>query len=117
MHHDRGFIAGFKHARDGFLWAIGSQLNMRIHVLAFIFVIFLGVFLKITYVEWLAVTILSVTMLALELINTSLEQAMNAISTDFNPFIKRAKDISAAAVLVYACGALIIGTIIFGSKL
>lgn len=110
-------MTGFKHARDGFLWATRSQLNMRIHLIAFFCVIFLGVFLKITYIEWLTVTMLSITMVALELVNTGLEQAMNAISTDFNPFIKRAKDVSAAAVLVYACGAFIIGIIIFGSKL
>ncbi|MEK9179395.1 MAG: diacylglycerol kinase family protein [Patescibacteria group bacterium] len=117
MHQERGLLAGFRHARNGFMWAAGSQINMRVHLVALVLVILLGFFLKINYTEWLIVVVVSVTMLVLELVNTSLEQAMNAISTEFNPFIKRAKDVSAAAVLVYAIGALVIGLIIFGSKL
>lgn len=90
---------------------------MRIHLIAVLFVVLLGIFLKINYLEWFVVITVIFTTIVLELVNTSIEQTTNAITAEFNPFVKRAKDVSAAAVLVYAVYAGLIGLLIFGGKL
>ena len=48
-----------------------------------------------------------------ELLNTAIENACDLISLDYNPLIKKVKDVSAAAVFVASCLALITGIILF----
>ena len=54
---------------------------------------------------------------ALEIINTSIEQIANFISPQEHDAIKKIKDLAAAAVLVGAITAFIIGCIIFLPKI
>ncbi len=106
---------GFKNAFAGLFWAFQSQINFKIHSFFMVFSIALGIFFKISYQEWLIVISTIATVLVLELINTSIEQTTDAVAkNEFNPVIKRAKDVSAAAVLIYALYAIIIGAVIFG---
>ncbi|MFA6005184.1 MAG: diacylglycerol kinase family protein [Patescibacteria group bacterium] len=112
-----GLLNGFRYAIQGFLWAAKSQLNLRIHIIMTVAALSLGVFLKISQYEWMMVFSVIFTTIVLELINTSLEQTTNAITTDYNPTIKHAKDVSAAAVFIYAMYALLIGIMIFVPKL
>lgn len=109
---------GFKNAFAGLFWAFHSQINFKIHSLFVLLTIGLAIIFKISYQEWLIIISTIATVLVLELINTSIEQTTDAISkNEFNPIIKRAKDVSAAAVLIYALYAIIIGVLIFGSKI
>jgi diacylglycerol kinase len=48
-----------------------------------------------------------------EIINTSFEALVDLCSPDFHPLAKICKDVSAAAVLVSAMVAVLIGVIIF----
>lgn len=112
-----GILASFKYAFEGLSWAIKEQINLKIHFLFTIAVILLGFLFAINYYEWLIIISLIFTILVLELMNTSIEQTTDAITKEFNPIIKRAKDVSAAAILIYSLYAVIIGLIIFGSKL
>ena len=52
-----------------------------------------------------------------ELFNTAIETVVDMISPEKNEKAKLAKDISAAAVLTLAVGAMIIGAIIFIPKI
>ncbi len=108
---------GFKNAISGFFWSIQSQVNFRLHLLFATLAIALGFLLKVNYYEWLLLITAIFFTLVLELINTSIEQTTDAITKEFHPIIKRAKDVSAAAVLIYALYSLILGVLIFGSKL
>lgn len=55
--------------------------------------------------------------LVIETINTGLEQTTDAIDRKIREDIKIAKDVSAAAMLIYAIGAFVIACIIFVPKL
>ncbi|MBP9690866.1 diacylglycerol kinase family protein [Candidatus Woesebacteria bacterium] len=101
------------HAMDGLMWALRTQHNYRAHLFLVTLSILGGILFQITYTEWLV--ILSVTLLGLiiETINTSIEKLGDAISKDFHPDIKIAKDVSAAAMLIYAGGAAIAASMIF----
>lgn len=112
-----GVVNGFKNAFAGLYWSFHSQLNFRIHIFFTLVAFTLGLLLKIAYYEWLVIITTISTMLTLELINTSIEQATDAITLEHNNTIKRAKDVSAGAVLTYAIYTILIGVLIFGPKL
>ncbi len=108
---------GFRNAYAGFHWAFKNQLNLKIHLTSVTLVLIASVLFRISYAEWLVVLTAIFGVLTLELVNTSIEQTTDAITREYNPIIKRAKDISAAAVLMYAVFALIIGILIFVPKI
>jgi diacylglycerol kinase len=80
-------------------------------------VLLLGLWLHITRQEW---AILILTMMAVwmaEFMNTALEAVVDMAMPDLHPLAKVAKDIAAAAVLVGAIGAVLIGLLILGPPL
>lgn len=109
-------INSFKYAVEGFISSFKTERNMKIHVLAMIIVVILGMFLKLDKMEWCIVTITIVLVLSAELFNTAIETVVDMISPEKNEKAKLAKDIAAAAVLVLAIGAVIVGAIIFIPK-
>ena len=55
-------------------------------------------------------------MLALELLNSAIERAVNLITLKRLPLAKQAKDLAAGAVLIFAITSAIIGLYIFVPK-
>ena len=110
-------INSFRYAIEGFISSFKTERNMKIHILAMIIVIILGLYFKISMIEWCIITIAIALVIGAELFNTTIETVVDMISPEKNPQAKLAKDISAAAVLAIAIGAAIIGVIIFIPKL
>lgn len=109
-------INSFKYAIEGFISSFKTERNMKIHILAMIIVLILGVYLKLSLIEWCFITISIVLVIGAELFNTAIETVVDMICPEKNPKAKLAKDISAAAVLAFAIGSAIIGLIIFVPK-
>lgn len=107
----------FKHALRGLLTALRSEWNLRFHITAAILVTAAGFWLKIQLPEWVMLLLAITLVIAFELINTAIEYLCNAVIPEQHPLIKKTKDIAAAAVLVTAVGAAIIGSIIFLPKI
>lgn len=105
------------HAVDGLIWAFKTQPNYRIHLFLSILSIIGGIVLKISYFEFLMVFFLITVGLVIETINTGIEQTTDAIDEKIREDIKIAKDVSAAAMLIYAVGAFIIACFIFIPKI
>ena len=62
----------------------------------------------------LGVLILTIcAVITAELFNTAIENAMDAVTEEYNEHIRFAKDISAAAVAVTAAGAVLVGILLF----
>ena len=110
-------INSFKYAIEGFVSSFKTERNMKIHTLAMICVIIFGVALKISLTEWFACIIIICLVIGAELFNTAIETIVDMISPEKNDKAKLVKDISAAAVLVFAIGAVIIGAMIFIPKI
>lgn len=110
-------INSFKYAIEGIISSFKTERNMKIHILAMIIVIIAGIFYKINMIEWMMCVIAIVLVIAGELFNTAIETIVDMVSPQKNAKAKLVKDISAAAVLVLAIGALIIGLIIFIPKI
>lgn len=109
-------INSFKYAIEGFISSFKTERNMKIHVLAMIVVIALGIFAKLDKMEWCIIIVSIVAVISAELFNTAIETVVDMISPEKNEKAKLAKDISAAAVLVLAIGAVVIGGVIFIPK-
>jgi len=107
----------FRNALIGIKTAYKSQKNLRLHIVIGFFVIFLGVFLKVSIVEWLILLLTILMVVITEMFNTALEFTVDLFSTEYSKQAKKAKDISAAGVLVTAIFAIFIGIIIFLPKL
>ena len=110
-------INSFKYAIEGFISSFKTERNMKIHVLAMVVVVLLGVYLKLSITEWCFIALAIALVIGSELFNTAIETIVDMVSPEKNPKAKLAKDISAAAVLAFAIGATIIGAIIFIPKI
>jgi len=104
-------IQSFKCAFAG-LAAVKSEVHMRIHVLIALSAIVIGLIQEINACEWLLIIGCIGLVLMAEIFNTAIEKTINYISLDKNPEAKVIKDISAAAVLISAITASIIGSYI-----
>lgn len=106
-------INSFKYAIEGVISSFKTERNMKIHVLAMVIAIGLGIFFEINKIEWCIITIAIAIVLSAELFNTAIETIVDMVCPEKNPKAKLAKDISAGAVLISAMGSLVIGVIIF----
>ena len=80
-------------------------------------VILMGIFLKISSLEWIICVFCFIIVIAGELFNTAIETIVDMVMPYKNDKAKIAKDISAASVLILAIGSAIIGLIIFIPKI
>lgn len=113
----RARVLSFQHAFAG-IWAmLRTQHNAWIHAVATAVVVAAGFGFEIERGEWLAVVLSVAIVWTAEAINTAFEALCDVASPDFHPQVKLAKDVAAAAVLVSAMGAVVIGAIVFGPRL
>lgn len=110
-------IQSFYYAFSGFKTAVKTQHNLQIHLLAVVIVLILGFLLKINITEWLILLIIFSLVISSEIINSSIELLTDFISPEYNLKAGKVKDMAAAAVLINAIAALIIGIIIFAPKI
>jgi diacylglycerol kinase len=107
----------FKHAFDGFLYAIRTQPNFRFDLLATIIVVILGVYFSISSIEWLVLVFAINMVLVAEMINTAIESMVDLITLEKRADAKIAKDVSAGMVLISAILAVFVALIIFLPKI
>ena len=110
-------LYSFRHrlncAFKGIKLAFAEGRHLRFHLLAFIMVIFAAIIFNVSQAEWLALILVSGLVICLELVNSSVEKAMNTLHPQFDTDIGIAKDILAGAVLIAAIFALMVGGFVF----
>lgn len=111
------FIKGFGYAFAGIGYALKTQLNFKVHCLAMALVILLGWYFKLSAQEWLWIALACGFVMASELFNTAIEVLVDFVSAEIHPKAKIIKDVSAAAVLIAALSAVVVGLIIFAPKI
>lgn len=110
-------ILSFKYAFTGIFVSVKSQCNLKIHIIAAIIAIILGFILKISNQEWLIISIVIGGVITAEMFNTTIEAIVDIISPEYSENAKKAKDISAGAILILAIVAVVVGIIIFVPKI
>lgn len=114
----KGRIKAFSYAFNGLRILFKGERNAQIQLVLAIIALLLGVFLRISALEWVVVCMLIGLVFAIEAINTAIEYLADfACNKKVEAYIKKTKDLSAAAVLITAITALIGGLIIFLPKL
>lgn len=103
----------FKFALQGINSAVRSEPHMRLHVLSAIGVIVAGFLFQVTKLEWCLLVGSIGMVITAEIFNTSIETLTNLVSPERHPLAGKTKDLAAAAVLVSAITAAIVGVIIF----
>jgi len=106
----------FRFAVNGLLLLLKNEHNSRIHILAAIIAIVMGIIMKLDHYEWSLLVIVIGAVFLTELLNSSIESLADLIDPEFNELIMRAKDYSAAAVLISAIVAIVVGGLIFIPK-
>jgi len=106
----------FRFAGVGIYNLFRYENNARIHLMACLLVIAAAVFFDISAIEWMVIIVQIALVWAAEAFNTSLEKLADLVSPDYHPIIKIVKDTAAAAVLILAISAVIVGAIIFIPK-
>ncbi|NCD68712.1 diacylglycerol kinase family protein [Mucilaginibacter agri] len=109
-------IRGFGYAFKGLAYAAQTQLNFRIHLGAMLIALALGFYLHISTAEWCWIVACIAAVLITELLNTAIEILVDLVSPEYNAKAGHIKDVSAAAVLITAIFAAIVGAIIFIPK-
>ncbi len=110
-------LSSFKFAFQGLAHLFQKEHNSRIHLLFGLTATGLGKFFQISRIEWITLIGCIGFVITSEIFNSTIEKTLDFISIQKHPSIKIIKDLSAAAVLISATTALVIGLLIFYPKI
>ena len=111
----RSFLKGFKYAFSGIIHCIKNERNMRIHIVAALYVLMLARFFAFTRTEYTILLLTIGGVISAEAVNTAVENLADRISEKRDPHIKIAKDAAAGAVLILAVFSVLIALFLFGN--
>lgn len=106
------FIRSFGYAFDGLKLSVTVDQNVRLHLVVGTLVLAISLLLKITTVELLFVIFAIFFVVICEMLNTAIEEMTNLIKIEHSKEARIAKDIAAAAVLLSAIFAVVVGIIV-----
>lgn len=110
-------LLSFSYAFSGWKYVVRTQPNAWVHAVVSVCVIGLAIWLHISALEWAVLILTTMAVWMAELFNTALEVIVDMTSPEYHPLAKTAKDVAAAAVLVGAICAVVIGLLILGPPL
>lgn len=110
-------LLSIKYAFRGAWRLISKEKSIKIQVAIGILMTIAGFIYNLSSTEWIIQILTIGLILAIEGINTAIEEIADFIHPDYNPKIGLIKDISAGAVFFIAITAIIIGAIIYFPKI
>jgi diacylglycerol kinase len=113
MNNNHHIVHSFGFAFQGIKHSLRENRNLGIHFFMGAAALFLGFFLQISRFEMITIMIVTVIVISAEMINTSIEEMTDLITTEHRQEAKVAKDVSAGMVLVCSIGAAAVGIYIF----
>ena len=111
------FCNSFKYALQGIKSAYKTEQNLLFHTIVAILVVILGIVIDLSYIELSVVFLVIGLVITAEMINTSIENAIDMAMPSIHPLAKASKDIASGAVLFSAIIAIIVGSLIYIPKL
>jgi len=109
------FIDSLNCAIDGVLFAVRTQKHMRNHFLVAVVVLLIALFLKVSSLEFILLSLSISFVLFAEMMNTAVEAVVDLVTAEFHPLAKISKDVAAGSVLFAVTGALVSGYLILSS--
>jgi diacylglycerol kinase len=113
----RGVVTSCSYALQGVGFALRSQRNFRLHMLAAVGVLVAGGLVRLSRLEYTLLVVTVMVVILGELINTAVEFILNLMESRGHPVVRAAKDIAAGGVLMAVLGSVIVGVLLFGPRL
>lgn len=113
----RSLLWSFNYAIEGIVFALRTQRNMRLHVLAAAVVLSGGVALRVSHLEMIGLIFAIALVMTAELVNTAVEATVDLAIDRFDPMAKVAKDVAAGGVLIASLSAVGVGYVVFFARL
>lgn len=113
----RSRLASFRYAIAGLAHVLRTQRNAWIHAVASLAVVLLAFWLQLSLTHWALLVIAMALVWMAEFVNSALEATVDLASPDVHPLAKVGKDVGAAAVLIAAVSAALVGLLILGPPL
>ncbi|EIW17216.1 MULTISPECIES: diacylglycerol kinase family protein [Pelosinus] len=117
MRKKQSLLISVKSAFEGIYYCATHERNMKIHIGAGLTAGFFSWWFALDKYEILILLVTIVGVLVAEMINTVVETLVDMISPERHPLAKIAKDVAAGAVLITATFSLVVGYMLFFSKL
>ena len=111
------FARGFVYAYNGIRAAIQEERNFRFHLCAAFYAFVAACWAEMPAVEVALIALCVAAVLALELVNSAIERAVDKPDTTHWWTAGAAKDMAAGAVLVMAIGTVIVAMCLFMPRL
>src|SRR3989344_2397038 len=99
----------FRNAFRGIYVVSKTTRHLFIHLISALLVIVFGFYFKVSSLEWIALTFAIGLVLVVETLNTAIEIDIDLTSPEYHPFARDTKDVAAAAVLLSAFVAIVVG--------
>lgn len=109
-------MRSFNHAFRGVGIMFRTQHNAWLQAVIAAGVVLLGIWLRISHLEWGLITLAIAAVLAAEGFNTALEIDIDLTSPNEHPYARDTKDVAAGAVLLTVLGAIGVGFLVFLPK-
>lgn len=107
----------FRYAFAGWWFVIRTQRNAWIHAIISIAVVLVSFWLQLVPRDWAVIVMAIALVWTAEFLNTALEAVVDLASPKQHRLAKVGKDVGAAAVLIAAASAALIGLLILGPPL
>ena len=107
----------FHFAFEGWWFVLRTQHNAWIHAVITLTVMGIALWLRLPGRDWAVLILTFMAVWMAEFMNTAIEAVVDMTMPDEHPLAKVAKDVAAAAVLVGALGAILVGLLLLGPPL
>lgn len=114
---NRNILESFINAKNGILFAIKNERNMKIHVTIAVGVLIFSIYIGVTRMELAIICLVIGLVFICELINTVIETIVDSIIDEYDQRVKIVKDVAAGSVLVSACVAVIIAYFVYYDRI
>ena len=106
-----------KYSLNGIMSYAEDGKSIVLYLAYLIFEIVMGIVFRISGLEWILIICILGIILSVELLNTAIEAACDAITKEYNQLIKIAKDCGSASTFIIFIVAIILNIIIFCPKI
>lgn len=115
--HNDNFIDALKNAISGLMYTVKTQLNIKRQLAIAVFVIAIGLILKIPKIEFMFLIFSIALVIFAETLNTAIETVVDMYTEKYNEKAKIAKDVGAGAVLVCSLNSIVIAIVVFAERI
>ena len=114
----KNLYESLNYAYSGIIYCSKYSRNFRIQILCSVLTIFFGCLLKLNGIESIVIVATIVSVLILEILNTSIESLVDlVVGNNYRKLAKICKDCSAASVLIASINSLFVAAYVFVPKI